>query len=206
MPNTRRKHVIKMKLQRDNDWVYNDGKGIVFYCCDHEGYDDDGDGAANHLSPNVIYMKNRDYYPLIGGPGDDYRPPIIMDCRITNILSNSNPQLVNPFDVVKIRAMIVDQQSGVNELTLLYGKEYLNYSVKMIRVAGDFFNGTYEGWICPWTFFGRDEQGLISRAIDIPYQVEAVDFAGNVADSERLTFSAAEPSNSLNMDIARFLK
>jgi parallel beta-helix repeat protein len=171
------------------------------YWDDYKGFDTDGDRLGE--TPYVIDGKNIDFYPLIGSPSEDYRPPVIGSCGILNALpSTSNTVKVNPLDVVKIQTNVVDQQTGVKQVTLYYGVgDLLNYSVRMVRTAGDWFNGTYEGWICPWIFLYGSSWNGGGTGVNITFRVEATDYPNNVGTSENMTFSTAEQRNALDIDI-----
>jgi parallel beta-helix repeat protein len=171
------------------------------YWDDYSGFDLGGDRIGD--TPYIIDGKDIDFFPLIGAPSEDYRPPIIGSCRITNALpSSSSVQSVNPFDVVKIQALGIDQQTGVKRMTLYYGVGgVLNYSVDMIQRDGDLFNGTYEAWICPWIFLNATNWGTNETRANITFQVEASDYSNNMGTSERTTFSTVDPRNSLNIDV-----
>lgn len=182
-----------------NTW--DNGQGEGNYWDDYKGADTDGDRVGE--TPYLIDGKNIDFYPLIGAPSEDYRPPVISSCAILNALPSASSILkVNPFDVVKIQAQVIDQQTGAKQVTLYYGVgDLLNYSVSMVRTAGDWFNGTYEGWICPWIFLNSSSWNEGGTGANITFRVEAMDYPNNVGTTENMTFSTAEQRNTLDIDI-----
>jgi parallel beta-helix repeat protein len=182
-----------------NTW--DDGQGEGNYWDDYDSADTDGDRVGE--TPYAIDGKNIDFYPLIGAPSEDYRPPIISSCVVLNALpSASNIPKVNPLDVVKIQAQVIDQQTGVKKVTLCYGVgDLLNYSVGMVKTSGDGFNGTFEGWICPWIFLNGSSWNGGGTGVNITFRVEATDYPNNVGTSENMTFSTAEQRNTLDIDV-----
>lgn len=189
--------MVNVTLRGYNTW--DDGrKGN--YWDDYQGFDTDGDRIGE--APYVIDGKNIDFYPLTGAPSEDYRPPIVTFCGIMNALSSSSNIQVDPLDVVKVQAAVIDQQSGVRQVILRYGTaDSLNYSVSMVRISGDVFNGTYEGWICPWVFLDADSWGMNNGSVNLTFEVEATDYANNVRRPGSFSFSTAEPLNMLNVDV-----
>lgn len=100
---------------------------------------------------------------------DDNKPPSVTDLRV----AQPEPP-ITPWDIVKIEAHIVDDESGVKNATLFYGTGENPEQITFVQIAmqlidGNIFNGTFEGEIPPQL-----------NGTQVWFYVSASDKAGNI--------------------------
>ena len=104
---------------------------------------------------------------VLAASSEDYSSP-----RIISVIRTPREDIM-PWDKVTIKAIIVDDESGLKEALLYYGvgesPQYITFKeIHMKLVEGDIYNGTYIGEIPP--------QPSKSQ---VWYYIKAVDRAGN---------------------------
>jgi hypothetical protein len=122
---------------------------------------------------------------------NDKTPPSVLNLRI----AKPEPP-ITPWDTVVIETLIIDDESGVDNVTLFYGigKNPVNLTytpVLMSLTIGDCYNGTYEGEIPP------QENGTL-----VWYYVFVYDRAGNVyVETFTKNYFVYFPSSYLSISI-----
>lgn len=130
------------------------------------------------------------YKALSSTPHNDSTPPTVLSLRI----SKPEPP-ITPWDTVVIETQVVDVESGVDNVTLLYGvgenpTNLVYTSVFMYLTFGDCYNGTYEGEIPP------QENGTL-----VWYYVSAIDKAGNSYETHFMDYFVYLPRSYLTIII-----
>jgi hypothetical protein len=120
---------------------------------------------------------------------NDSAPPSVLNLRI-----KPEPP-ITPWDTVIIEAQVTDIESGVRNVTLLYGvgedPTSLTYTpVIMHLILGDCYNGTYEGEIPP------QENGTL-----VWYYISVSDKAGNSYETYFMNYLVYFPNSYLTISI-----
>jgi hypothetical protein len=120
---------------------------------------------------------------------NDSAPPSVLNLRI-----KPEPP-ITPWDTVIIEAQVTDIESGVENVTLLYGvgedPTSLTYTpVIMHLTLGDCYNGTYKGEIPP------QENGTL-----VWYYISVSDKAGNSYETYFMNYLVYFPSSYLTISI-----